>query len=591
MSGGKTDQDLSDEGEVLVVDSDEGGDEPPGSGTETTETDDEGSEEGDLSDEGGGDVTGGEEEGGEGNDEHAEEELEKKLKEMAAEWIILREERRIIEEMKRNEEIRWEKLLQEEEDRAGTDGDDESEEDDVKKEKKQSTPGLVHAKEGKSIQRKPPEKEKAFQASEAKAQIAALKDALQTAREIIKESTSENEVLNEKNWILKRLLVIVETEDRIISDLDILERANSDSGVDSDTDEDPAADEEKEENRIEIQKAEEVVPIQEAVEAPAVEKVAEVENFELADASPVASIEEEIEQVPEQSGDPLNTSEEWIEKEKPTESQKYEAQKAAVELAFLLASENEIQDDDTETFETTTGWFEGVFKETFGETTNAPGINDKNIAADKTEPTDTLSRKNPNIVPEAVDNVLELEKVHEPGFPLTWPLWTQQASSVSTGWSYILCWAGICLTLLASLATSASVISLRRNWEENTMKLKMSSIFAGHAHYPGDMSQSSTPLPEYMGYMATSRENMTEDITDHVVEIDTNTGFLKDHIRFNRPKIKNHLFRTGIYFQLCATKSSSLLFSSELVSALLFVVTTFSISVVVLIFSFIIVFD
>jgi len=32
------------------------------------------------------------------------------------------------------------------------------------------------------------------------------------------------------------------------------------------------------------------------------------------------------------------------------------------------------------------------------------------------------------------------------------------------------------------------------------MKLKMSSMFAGHAYYPGDMSQSSTPLPEYMNY-------------------------------------------------------------------------------------------
>jgi len=100
---------------------------------------------------------------------------------------------------------------------------------------------------------------------------------------------------------------------------------------------------------------------------------------------------------------------------------------------------------------------------------------------------------------------MEMEKVHEPGFPLTWPLWLQQASSVSTGWSYIMSWAGICLTLLASLATSASAICLRaqrRDWEEHTMrmKLKMSSMFAGHAYYPGDMSQSSTPLPEYMNY-------------------------------------------------------------------------------------------
>jgi len=137
-------------------------------------------------------------------------------------------------------------------------------------------------------------------------------------------------------------------------------------------------DKKKEKKKIEIQEVEEVVAVQEAVEAPVVEKVAVVEKVELAAASPVAAIEDEIEQVPEpvkvvkpsptkqkakkektapteaapanpkdllsiikktafndveaqklidvlltkQSGDPLNTSEEWIEKGKPTESQK-----------------------------------------------------------------------------------------------------------------------------------------------------------------------------------------------------------------------------------------------------------------------------
>merc|ERR1712106_380571 len=131
----------------------------------------------------------------------------------------------------------------------------------------------------------------------------------------------------------------------------------------------------KEKKRIEIQEVEEVVEVVEVVEAPVVvEKVVEVEKV----AAPVALIEDEIEQVPEpvkvvkpsptkqkakkekanpteaasanpkdllsiikktafndveaqrlidvlltkQSGDPLNTSEEWIEKGKPTESQK-----------------------------------------------------------------------------------------------------------------------------------------------------------------------------------------------------------------------------------------------------------------------------
>jgi len=131
----------------------------------------------------------------------------------------------------------------------------------------------------------------------------------------------------------------------------------------------------KEKKRIEIQEVEEVVEVVEVVEAPVVvEKVVEVEKV----TAPVALIEDEIEQVPEpvkvvkpsptkqkakkekanpteaasanpkdllsiikktafndveaqrlidvlltkQSGDPLNTSEEWIEKGKPTESQK-----------------------------------------------------------------------------------------------------------------------------------------------------------------------------------------------------------------------------------------------------------------------------
>jgi len=138
-------------------------------------------------------------------------------------------------------------------------------------------------------------------------------------------------------------------------------------------------DKKKEKKKIEIQEVEEVVAVQEAVEAPVVvEKVAVIEKVELVAASPVAAIEDEIEQVPEpvkvvkpsptkqkakkektvpteaasanpkdllsiikktafndveaqklidvlltkQSGDPLNTSEEWIEKGKPTESQK-----------------------------------------------------------------------------------------------------------------------------------------------------------------------------------------------------------------------------------------------------------------------------
>merc|ERR1712123_444659 len=134
--------------------------------------------------------------------------------------------------------------------------------------------------------------------------------------------------------------------------------------------------EKKKTKKIEIQEVEEVAAVQEVAEAaPVVEEVAVVEKVEVVAASPVAAIEEEIELVPEpvkivkpsptkqkakkekaeaasanpkdllsiikktafndveaqnlidvlltkQSGDPLNTSEEWIEKGKPTESQK-----------------------------------------------------------------------------------------------------------------------------------------------------------------------------------------------------------------------------------------------------------------------------
>ena len=129
-------------------------------------------------------------------------------------------------------------------------------------------------------------------------------------------------------------------------------------------------------NKIPIEEVEETAAVEEVVEASIVpEEVAVVEKVEPTAASPVAAIEEEIEQVPEpvkvvkasptkqkakkeknvpteanpkdllsivkktafndveaqklidvlltkQSGDPLNTSEEWIEKGKPTESQK-----------------------------------------------------------------------------------------------------------------------------------------------------------------------------------------------------------------------------------------------------------------------------
>ena len=74
----------------------------------------------------------------------------------------------------------------------------------------------------------------------------------------------------------------------------------------------------------------------------------------------------------------------------------------------------------------------------------------------------------------------------------------QAATRVGTGWSYLVAWAGVCLTLVASLATSASAIALRaqrRNWEEDTMrmKLRLSSMFAGHSYYPGAKHHGPSP--------------------------------------------------------------------------------------------------
>jgi len=95
----------------------------------------------------------------------------------------------------------------------------------------------------------------------------------------------------------------------------------------------------------------------------------------------------------------------------------------------------------------------------------------------------------------------EMEKVHDKGFPLSWPVWLQESSTVETSWSYILCWSGICITLLSSLLTSGSAICLRsykRKFEDNSlrMKLKMSRMFAQHAYFP-DSTGSPTPRGDY----------------------------------------------------------------------------------------------
>jgi len=141
---------------------------------------------------------------------------------------------------------------------------------------------------------------------------------------------------------------------------------------------------------------------------------------------------------------------------------------------------------------------------------------------------------------------MEMEKVHEPGFPLTWPNWLQAATRVGTGWSYLVAWAGVCLTLVASLATSASAIALRaqrRSWEEDAMrmKLRLSSMLAGHTYYPGAKHHAGTLVqepvyrpsgysprgsrppsngPDYNLRSAYSRESLTTPSTDMSTFVD-----------------------------------------------------------------------
>ena len=55
---------------------------------------------------------------------------------------------------------------------------------------------------------------------------------------------------------------------------------------------------------------------------------------------------------------------------------------------------------------------------------------------------------------QSVDNDT---KKHESGFPLTRPSWTQQTSSANTGWSSIMYWVIICVTLLAGLGYMATL--------------------------------------------------------------------------------------------------------------------------------------
>jgi hypothetical protein len=93
-------------------------------------------------------------------------------------------------------------------------------------------------------------------------------------------------------------------------------------------------------------------------------------------------------------------------------------------------------------------------------------------------------------------------QVLEPGFPLMWPEWLQKATAVGTGWSYLVAWAGVCITLLASLATSASAIALRARastWQQETLRMKMrvNSLLAGHAYYPGDLPSGYSPQPQH----------------------------------------------------------------------------------------------
>ena len=114
---------------------------------------------------------------------------------------------------------------------------------------------------------------------------------------------------------------------------------------------------------------------------------------------------------------------------------------------------------------------------------------------------------------------LQMEKVVEAGFPLSWPGWLQSATTVTTGWSYGLAWAGVCSTLLASLATSAAAIALRAQrklWQENTMRLKLqwnSLLAEGTAYYPQEPARARVASPAYQ-YSQYSQYSSREDLAD-----------------------------------------------------------------------------
>ena len=67
------------------------------------------------------------------------------------------------------------------------------------------------------------------------------------------------------------------------------------------------------------------------------------------------------------------------------------------------------------------------------------------------------------------------------GFYPTWPELVQQATTFTFGWSYVLAWTGLALTLMASVLFSGSAICMKQKFreiEEKQMMVKM------HMAYP-----------------------------------------------------------------------------------------------------------
>eukprot|EP00095_Tigriopus_kingsejongensis_P003972 snap_masked-scaffold310_size212938-processed-gene-0.0 protein:Tk03972 transcript:snap_masked-scaffold310_size212938-processed-gene-0.0-mRNA-1 annotation:"hypothetical protein KGM_13179" len=92
----------------------------------------------------------------------------------------------------------------------------------------------------------------------------------------------------------------------------------------------------------------------------------------------------------------------------------------------------------------------------------------------------------------------ELEKVYDArlGFFLSWPEVLQEATAFTLGWSYILAWIGVGLSLISSLLFMASAVCLRvemSEMEHNEMMLRLQLSYPTHSILKQPNGSASIP--------------------------------------------------------------------------------------------------